>query len=235
MRGTNVLTKSSIRKIWAATVVGAVVSCANIAQAEEQPAAAAPAKAEQSCLVAPAKLGDKEIADFVAAPTKLLTDNPAGGLPMSNRVRELAGSSSNATDQLIGLTKTANDGQKSAIAAGLARAVSACGTVNPDYASLIQNAVAGLGDPAVIAAFAQATDDIKVAAVGAPGASSFAGGGATGADGLSKQSGDNAYQYPGEGGVDTTSGTYDIGSANSVAAQDTVTTTIISTIAATGG
>jgi hypothetical protein len=230
-----VLTKSSIRKIWAAAAVGAVVSCGNIALAEEKPAAATPAKVEQSCLVAPAKLGDKEVQDFMAAPAKLLTENPAGGLPMSNRVRELAGSSSGAMDQLIGLTKSANDGQKSAIAAGLARAVSACGTVNPDYASVIQNAVAGLGDPSLIAAFAQATNDIKVAAVGAPGASSFAGGGATGADGVSKQSGDNAYKYPGDSGIDTTSGTYDIGSANSLAAEDTVTTTIISTVAATGG
>jgi hypothetical protein len=230
-----VLTKSSIRKIWAAAVIGAVVGCGSIALAEEKPAAATPAKTDQSCLVAPAKLGDKEVQDFMAAPAKLLTDNPAGGLPMSNRVRELAGSSSGAMDQLIGLTKSANDGQKSAIAAGLARAVSACGTVNPDYASVIQNAVAGLGDPALIAAFAQATNDIKVAAVGAPGASSFAGGGATGVGGVSKQSGDNSYKYSSEGGVDTSSGSYDIGSANSVSGQDTVTTTIISTVTTTGG
>jgi len=238
MRGIKMLTKYIFRGLCTAAIIGTAIGGGSFAWAEEKPAtapASEPVKVEQSCLIAPAKLGDKDVQDFVAAPAKLLTDNPAGGLPMANRVRELAGSSSRAFDQIIGMAKSANDGQKSAIAAGLARIVSACGTVNPDYASLIQNAVAGLGDPVLIAAFAQAANDIKVAAVGAPGASSFAGGGATGLVGAGQTSGTNGYKYADGTGVDSGSGNYDVGSPNAVTDGTTVNTTVLSPTTTNGG
>jgi hypothetical protein len=228
------LSRSRISGLLITAAVGSVVGCFSFAQAEETSDAASP-PAIQSCLVAPAKLADKDVGDFVTAPNALLSENPAGGLPMSNRVRELAGSSSAAFEAILAQIKSANDGQKSAIAAGFARVVAACGPVNPDYAAAIQNAVAGLGDPVLIAAYAQATNDIKVAAVGVAGAASFAGGGATGTDSGDQSSGTNSYQYPDSSGVDTDSGSYDIGSPNSVSESDTVTTTVLSSTSPVGG
>jgi hypothetical protein len=224
------LTKSSVLRMYAFATVGTVLGFGSMALAEEKPAAPAPSAKEATCLQAPAKLADNEVADFISAPNKLLVDNPAGGLPMSNRVRELAGSSSNALDKIVGLIKTANDGQKSAIAAGLARTVQACGTVNPEYASLIQNSVAGLGDAALIAAFAQASNDIKVAAVGGDGGGTFSGGGSTSSDGTGDGTGSNAYRSAGDSGTATTSGTYSTDSGSTTVNGDSTTTNIFSEV-----
>jgi hypothetical protein len=178
-----------------------------------------PARADVSCLQTPAKLDDSALQSFMTDPAALLTSNPAGGLPLSNQVRGLAGSSSLAFNKIMELTKTATDSQKSAIAAGLARVVYVCGTVGTeatqDYAAAIQTSVAGFGDPAFASTFQKSSEDVNVASVG-PGAGGTAiGGGATATD-ETQQGASNNYKSPGDGPRDTTSSEYTVGTAGEV-------------------
>jgi hypothetical protein len=141
-------------------------------------AATAAAGAAAGCFVAPAALSPADIGAFVAQPATLLADYPTGGLPLSGRVRGLAGTSADTLAPLVSLLGNANPSQIAAIGAGLARAARACAPINPEYAAQIQEAVAGAGSPIFEAAFLGASADTQTAALGAAGA---AGGGAPGA------------------------------------------------------
>jgi hypothetical protein len=198
----------------------AVVGCALglTAGASMAFAEATPTTAPQSvvCLPVAEKMPDADVAKFLANPGKLLTDYPAGGVPMSNAVRTLAGSSDEALKAIMGLVKTANSGQKAQIAAGLAHVVSACNGLGTkqaqDYGLTIQTSVASAADTELASSFQQSQKDIATASVGgAPGTS--VGGGATN-DGSSQDGGDNGYKFTAEGTLDTSSGDYSIGNAN---------------------
>jgi hypothetical protein len=192
--------------------VGIFTAYANIAIAEENTANSAVV----ACLQTPAKLSDADIQAFMGTPQVLLTDNQVGGLPLSNRVRELAGSSSQAFAKIMELAKTANEQQKSAIAAGLARVVYTCGLVGSEeannYGSLIQSQVAAMGDSAFAAAFLQSSSDVRTASLG-PGSGNSLGGGSTATDNGQK-GGDNKFKASGDGPTDTSSGAYTIGNVN---------------------
>jgi hypothetical protein len=202
--------KFAVKGVQLVLAATCILSFSKIVNAEEL----TPAKPDIACLQTPAKLDDAELQSFMNNPKTLLSENLSGGLPLSNRVRELAGSSSHAFDKIMELTKEANDGQKAAIAAGLARTVYACDSVGndvaSDYGAQIQTVVAGLGDATLTAAFQKASNDVAVAAVG-PGTAGFSIGGAStdGTDG--QQSGDNSYKSPGDGPLDTSSAEYSIG------------------------
>jgi len=131
------------------------------AGAPSAPVAAGPAA---GCFVAPAALSAAEISAFLASPDQLLSEFPTAGLPMANRVRNLAGSSADALVALTGLVGRANPPQVAAIGAGLARAARACVGVSPLYANQIQEAVAG---SPFEAAFLAASSDTQTAALGA--------------------------------------------------------------------
>lgn len=208
----------------AAFAVFAGLFSSGAAFAEEAAPAAAPAqaKADTSCFLAPAKLPASEVDAFLANPSKLLSDEPSGGLPLANKVRALAGSSSNAAAKMVELSKSATDIQKAAIGAGLSRTVQACASM-PDYAANIQQLVAGLGDSTLIAAFMAASSDVQVAAVGGPGAgaaSNAVGGGDT-ADTTGQRSASN--NSPAVGGNATvsqsTGGGFDVGDAGASATE----------------
>jgi hypothetical protein len=177
---------------------------------------AAPAKADDdvACLQLPAKLDKAQIEAFLADPGLILKENPAGGLKLSNRVRELAGSSHRALARIRELSKQANEAQKVAIAAGLARVVFVCGTVGGDlalnYSAEIQTMVAQLGDSAFANAFLRASSDISVAALGYASSSSTGSAGAVdgGSTGVSAI---NYYRSPGDAPRLTTSSSYTIG------------------------
>jgi len=211
-----VYTKFMLWNIKLAIAVGGIVACGNIASAE-QPASTPSAKPDIACLQIPAKLGDSELQSFMSDPKALLTANQVGGLPLSNRIRELAGSSSHAFDKIMELTKEANSSQKAAIASGLARVVFTCGNVGTDatqnYAASIQTSVAGFGDPEFASTFLEASKEVNVASVG-PGAAGFSVGGGATDGGTGKFSGDNKYKSPGDGPNVTTSGAYTFGSTN---------------------
>lgn len=129
-----------------------------------------------ACFVSPAKLPDTEISAFIGNPNGLLVDNPAGGLPMSSRVRALAGSSGAAVQAVVSLVPSANIEQRAAIGSGLARAARACARPNPLYAAFIQEQVASIEAAEVITAFLAASEEVQTAAVA--GAGGAAGGGA---------------------------------------------------------
>lgn len=133
-----------------------------------------------SCFLAPAKMSEAEIGAFLANPAALLSRNPLGGLAMSSDVRALGGSSALAIEAIVSLVATANPQQRSAIGAGLARAAAACARTNPEYAAAIQEKVAAIEAPDVIAGFLSASNEVQTAALGA---TSTVGGGAVGGTG----------------------------------------------------
>lgn len=151
---------------------GLMVLGSGDASAQEVPSA---------CFVSPAKLPDSEISGFIGNPNGLLVDNPDGGLPMSSRVRSLAGSSADAVRALIALVPSASIEQRAAIGSGLARAARACARPSPLYAAFIQEQVASLDAAEVIAAFLAASEEVQTAAVAGAGG---AGGGGAPAAGL---------------------------------------------------
>jgi hypothetical protein len=161
---------------------GIFVLAAGIVAASLQTAAAEDAKPADptpvlACLAAPSKVSDSVLGAFLAKPDGLLVENPTGGLPMSNQVRALSGSSDKAFDAIVGLIKTANKSQKSAIGAGLARAIAACRDSNPAFGDKMSLKVAEISDADMMVGFNAANTDIATASVpGAGGA--FTGGGA---------------------------------------------------------
>ncbi|MCM2477818.1 hypothetical protein HGO38_30695 [Rhizobium sp. CG5] len=161
---------NTLLKVGASVVLALLASSISTSNAFAQAA---------GCFQSPAKLNEAEINAFIASPASLLSENPTGGLPMSSRVRALSGSSADTLDLIISLVAQASPEQKAAIGSGLARAARACAAVNPEYAALIQEKVAGVTDPAVITAFLAASNEVQTAALGAGAA-----GGGTAAAGI---------------------------------------------------
>jgi len=159
-------------------------------------------------------LPEAEISAFNTNPSGLLTDYPGAGLPMSTRVRSLAGSSATTLDSIIALISQAASIQKSAIGAGLARAAKACAAASPQYAQLIQQKVVLAQSAEVTTAFLQATNEVQTASLGggaggasgSAAASGLAGGGA--ATGSSGSSG-------GESAIDSGAPTYSVAGSGS--------------------
>ncbi len=147
------------------------------------PVPAAAAALSGGCFVAPARLSDADMQVFLADPAALLADYPSAGLPMTTRVRSLAGSSATTLDPLLGLVASASPPQVSAIGSGLARVARACAASNPDYAGLIQQKIAGLNNPQLVAAFLAASSEVQTAALGAASSAAGGAGGAIGGGG----------------------------------------------------
>ncbi|MCK1362232.1 hypothetical protein [Bradyrhizobium sp. 199] len=119
------------------------------------------------------------ISDFKASPNSLLQQYPSGGPQLISRVRDLGASDPTTLPGLIALLKdpaTTKD-QMRAIVGGLAQVARMAAQSDQAYANEIQTAIAGTGDPDVIASYQAATGDAAIAATGG------AGGGGTGAGG----------------------------------------------------
>lgn len=153
-----------------------------------QPASSGPVGAV-SCLVSPARISDESVVAFLAAPQDIYRDvagdRDVNALVLSSRIRSLAASSSDTLLPLLELAKTATPSQQAAIGAGLARAATTCVSVNAEYASRIQVAVAELNSPVLAEAFAGGLDDIQTSALAGasgagPSASAIGGGGDAG-------------------------------------------------------
>ncbi|MDA9405935.1 hypothetical protein [Bradyrhizobium sp. CCBAU 45384] len=140
------------------------------------------------------------ISDFKAAPNSLLQQYPTGGAQMISRVRDLGASDPTTLPGLIALLKdpaTTKD-QMRAIVAGLAQVARMAAQSDQAFANEIQNAIAGTGNPDVIAAYQAATGDVAIAATGGG-----AGGGGTGAGG---PTGNGGFAFGGTGGGASTFG-----------------------------
>nr|WP_249132374.1 hypothetical protein [Bradyrhizobium diazoefficiens] len=130
------------------------------------------------------QLAAQTISDFKASPASLLQQFAAGGAPMISRVRDLGASDPSTVPALIALLKdpTTTKDQMRAIVAGLAQLARMAAQQDQAFASEIQAAIAGTGNPDVIAAYQAATGDVQIAATGG-------GGGGTGAGGPTSNSG----------------------------------------------
>ncbi|WP_061846887.1 hypothetical protein [Bradyrhizobium sp. DOA1] len=131
------------------------------------------------------QLAAQTISDFKASPASLLQQFAAGGAPMISRVRDLGASDPSTVPALIALLKdpTTTKDQMRAIVAGLAQLARMAAQQDQAFASEIQAAIAGTGNPDVIAAYQAATGDVQIAATGGGG------GGGTGAGGPTSNSG----------------------------------------------
>ncbi|MCK1536084.1 MULTISPECIES: hypothetical protein [unclassified Bradyrhizobium] len=140
------------------------------------------------------------ISEFKAAPSSLLQQYPTGGPQLISRVRDLGASDPTTLPGLIALLKdlaTTKD-QMRAIVAGLAQVARMAAQQDQAYGNEIQTAIAGTGNPDVIAAYQAATGDLAIAATGGG-----AGGGGTGAGGPTSTSG---FATGGRGGSGITFG-----------------------------
>jgi len=134
------------------------------------------------------------ISDFKASPASLLQQYPTGGPQLISRVRDLGASDPTTLPGLIALLKdpaTTKD-QMRAIVGGLAQVARMAAQSDAAFANEIQTAIAGTGNPDVIAAYQAATGDVAIAATGGG-----AGGGGTGAGG---PTGTGGFAFGGNGG-----------------------------------
>ncbi|MCK1707684.1 MULTISPECIES: hypothetical protein [unclassified Bradyrhizobium] len=125
------------------------------------------------------QLPPQVISEFKATPGTLLQQFPAGAQLIS-RVRDLGASDPTTLPALIALLKdpaTTKD-QIRAITAGLAQVARMAAQTDQAFANEIQTAIAGSGNPDVIAAYQAATGDVAIAAAGGG-----AGGGGSGSGG----------------------------------------------------
>jgi len=126
------------------------------------------------------------ISDFKASPSSLLQQYPTGGPQLISRVRDLGASDPTTLPGLIALLKdpaTTND-QMRAIVAGLAQVARMAAQQDQAYANEIQTAIAGTGNPDVIAAYQAATGDVAIAATGGGAGGGSGAGGPTGTSGF---------------------------------------------------
>lgn len=127
------------------------------------------------------QLAAQVISDFKGSPTSLLQQYPTGGAQMISRVRDLGASDPTTLPGLIALLKdtSASKDQIRAIVAGLAQVARMAAQSDQAFANEIQTAIAGTGNPDVIAAYQAAVGDVAIAATGG----GSGGGGATGTGG----------------------------------------------------
>jgi len=174
------------------------------------------------------QLSAQIISDFKGAPTSLLQQYPNGGPEMISRVRDLGASDPTTLPGLISLLRdpaTTGD-QMRAVVGGLAQVARMAAQTDQAFANEIQSAIAGTGNPDVIAAYQAATGDVAIAATGAGAGSG--GGGPTGGGGLA---------FGGTGGSATSFGglhyantahTYTGSVTSTTSSSVTSTTTVVS-------
>jgi hypothetical protein len=127
---------------------------------------------EAHCLVPEARFLASDLDAFLADPATLLSSFESGGLPLSNRVRQIAASDSRSLEPLVALVAAANDRQRPAIGSGLARAAFVCLAEHSVYAAMIQAKAVASDDEDFLTAFSDTLRDIQTAAIlpgGAPG------------------------------------------------------------------
>ena len=106
---------------------------------------------------------------FLANPAQALASNPNGGGALISLIRDAAIADPTALPAIIALLNSASAQQQSAIGAGLGQAAMIVGKTDQAYASQIQQAVAASGAESAIGAFATATGDVNVGAIGGDG------------------------------------------------------------------
>lgn len=135
--------------------------------------------AASAACVSSGGLSPEAIAQFQGTPSKLLTQS---GAELIRQTRDLAVSSSQTIDGIIGLIASASPEQRASIGTGLGQAATICAARDIATTEALQRAILAITAPEVVTAFRAATGDARTAAVG--GAGGAAGGGSLGGSGL---------------------------------------------------
>jgi hypothetical protein len=120
-----------------------------------------------ACLAPP--LSPQSISQFKSNPQALIAPN-SDTRTIEATTRDLAGSDASLAADLVTLAKGTTPRYQTAIAAGLAQAAIACGTLDQQAALLIQQAVADYQDGQFQASFAAVAGDLSTAATAAAAA-----------------------------------------------------------------
>ena len=131
--------RSICRAMFGATIFGLVLAVA--------PLASAAVYSTRQALPA------DTIQKFLADPGALLSQFPNGGPLMITRVRDLAASDPATADALIGLLKTANPDQSSAIGTALGQVALMAVTTDQVFAVDLQTKIAQSGNTSALVAF----------------------------------------------------------------------------------
>jgi hypothetical protein len=124
------------------------------------------------CYSTQQKLLAEQVEEFSLEPSKLLQRFPEGGAAMISLIRDLVASSPSTLQKIMSLVANSNDDQRKALGTGLGQASVICLRTDQPYATEIQRAVAEIGNGVVTLAFASATGDRPIGAIGGGGAGS---------------------------------------------------------------
>ena len=117
------------------------------------------------------------IQQFLTNPAGLLSEFPYGGPLMITKVRDLAASDPATLDALLGLLKSANPDQASAIGTALGQVALMAIATDQAFATQIQTEVVLSGNTSALVAFSAVVGgDIKLAAATGPGGGAGGGG-----------------------------------------------------------
>ncbi len=141
-----------------------------------------PSVASAACVTS-GGLSPEAVAQFQGAPSKLLSQP---GAELIRQTRDLAVSSRQSIDSIVGLIGSASPEQRAGIGTGLGQAATICASRDIATAESLQRAILAIASPEVVAAFRAATGDARTTAVGGAGG---AGGGALGGSGLASLGG----------------------------------------------
>ncbi|NOJ47682.1 hypothetical protein HCN50_15725 [Bradyrhizobium sp. WSM 1744] len=114
----------------------------------------------------PSPLTEQAISRFKSDPKAILSPN-SDTRTIEGVVADLASTDASVAPDLVRLAAEVSPALRLAIAAGLARAATACSTVDQHAALIIQQAVAGFDDGAFQSAFASVAEDLSTAATSA--------------------------------------------------------------------
>jgi hypothetical protein len=123
------------------------------------------------------------VSGFLANPSQLLSQFPAGGPGLVKQVRDLLATDKSTLPTLITVLKLGTPDQQTAIARALAEIAKAYAQNDPAFSNQIQTAVAASGIPDVIKAYAEIAGDTGTASTGGGGGGGNGGPNGTGAPG----------------------------------------------------
>ena len=133
--------------------------------------------AQAGCYAPSQELPSSSVAQFVASPASVLQASPSGGARLITTVRDLVATNESTLPLVLGLISSASPDQRNAIATALAQAARICLRSQAEYASKIQQDVAGTNNQEFAQAFAAASGDLPTGATGGgAGGGGFGGG-----------------------------------------------------------
>jgi len=134
-------------------------------------AAKGPTIAQIECLKQPAKMEHDEISALLAKPDALFATLRDNRNLFEVKTIAVAGSEIEGASKLLDLaTKAQLLEEKDAVGYSIGRAARICGDVNVIYAEQLQQIMAKVGDPGILAGFLRGLDQMETAAINSRGA-----------------------------------------------------------------